>query len=316
MDSALTQPEGKVSDFLFPQSRCSPAARYLFAVLMCAAAFCLRLLLDPLLADHSPLLLFGLAVAASAIRGGLGPGLLATAVSGFLAMYYFPPLGAFLKLDPAYRATAVFQELVFLVVGLLLSWLSGSLLSLRWKAVDLARQRNEILESITDGFAALDYNRRLVYCNRTAAQWIGADPDRVLGQVVWDAVPDWKDSPVESGCREVAERNVAVRFEYQSRGSGRWFDMHLNPGKNGGLTVYFSDITERKATEAERNAALQSVRLLSGLLPICAACKKIRNRRGVWEQLETYISAHSEAEFSHGLCPDCARDYFAEIPEA
>lgn len=51
--------------------------------------------------------------------------------------------------------------------------------------------------------------------------------------------------------------------------------------------------------------ALSKVKMLSGLLPICASCKKIRDDTGYWEQIEAYVSAHSEAEFSHGLCPDC-----------
>lgn len=62
----------------------------------------------------------------------------------------------------------------------------------------------------------------------------------------------------------------------------------------------------------ELKAALTSVKTLSGLLPICAACKKIRDDKGSWNYLETYISRHSEATFSHGLCPDCARKFFPE----
>ena len=51
--------------------------------------------------------------------------------------------------------------------------------------------------------------------------------------------------------------------------------------------------------------ALARVRQLQGLLPICAYCKRIRNDENYWEQLETYVSAHSEASFSHGICPNC-----------
>ena len=55
----------------------------------------------------------------------------------------------------------------------------------------------------------------------------------------------------------------------------------------------------------ELQEALAKVKLLSGLVPICAWCKKIRNDEGYWEQIEKYISKHSEAEFSHGICPEC-----------
>src|SRR5262249_26203294 len=57
----------------------------------------------------------------------------------------------------------------------------------------------------------------------------------------------------------------------------------------------------------ELEAALAHVRTLRGLIPICAWCKKIRNDQGYWEQLELYITNHSEADFTHGMCPDCAR---------
>jgi hypothetical protein len=62
-------------------------------------------------------------------------------------------------------------------------------------------------------------------------------------------------------------------------------------------------------------AALDHVRTLSGLLPICAGCKKIRNDSGYWEQIEAYISTRTDAMFSHGLCPDCAKQFFPEVDE-
>ena len=54
------------------------------------------------------------------------------------------------------------------------------------------------------------------------------------------------------------------------------------------------------------------VRVLTGLLPICCICKKIRTRENAWEPLEQYIEEHSEAEFTHGLCPDCLREHYGE----
>ena len=60
---------------------------------------------------------------------------------------------------------------------------------------------------------------------------------------------------------------------------------------------------------SELEAALAKVKTLSGLLPICASCKKIRDDKGYWTQIESYIRVHSEADFSHGFCPDCARKW-------
>ena len=55
---------------------------------------------------------------------------------------------------------------------------------------------------------------------------------------------------------------------------------------------------------------------LSGLLPICASCKKIRDDMGYWSQVESYIQKHSEATFSHGMCPDCLRKWYPELNES
>jgi hypothetical protein len=55
---------------------------------------------------------------------------------------------------------------------------------------------------------------------------------------------------------------------------------------------------------------LESVKTLKGLLPICASCKKIRDDQGYWNQLEIYIREHSEADFSHGLCPECVKKFY------
>ena len=59
--------------------------------------------------------------------------------------------------------------------------------------------------------------------------------------------------------------------------------------------------------------ALSQVKLLSGFLPICSSCKRIRDDKGYWNQIESYIRDHSEAEFSHGICPECAKKLYPEI---
>ena len=70
---------------------------------------------------------------------------------------------------------------------------------------------------------------------------------------------------------------------------------------------------EKEALLGELRAALEKVKLLSGYLPICASCKKIRDDSGYWQQIESYIRDHSEVEFSHGICPECAHKLYPEI---
>jgi hypothetical protein len=81
-----------------------------------------------------------------------------------------------------------------------------------------------------------------------------------------------------------------------------------------------NEIGERIRAEREKEhlieelqEALAKVRTLSGLLPICASCKKIRDDKGYWNQIEVYIRDHSEAEFSHGICPDCMKELYPQF---
>lgn len=71
-------------------------------------------------------------------------------------------------------------------------------------------------------------------------------------------------------------------------------------------------IRRQKELIDELREALSKIRALSGMLPICSHCKKIRNDKGYWQRIEVYIREHSEAEFTHGLCPDCAKKLYPE----
>jgi len=70
---------------------------------------------------------------------------------------------------------------------------------------------------------------------------------------------------------------------------------------------------ERQGLMSELKRALDHVHQLQGMLPICMMCKKVRDDKGYWNQIEAYISKHSRLEFSHGLCPACAKAYYPEV---
>jgi preprotein translocase subunit YajC len=84
------------------------------------------------------------------------------------------------------------------------------------------------------------------------------------------------------------------------------------------LIVVFSLKMDRAAKERENiiqelQAALAEVTTLRGIIPICASCKKVRDDKGYWNQIETYIRDHSEANFSHGICPECAKKLYPDF---
>ncbi len=91
----------------------------------------------------------------------------------------------------------------------------------------------------------------------------------------------------------------------------------LTTNRNGILQRRgFAQLTELEKANRELQKALSEIKELSGLLPICSSCKKIRNDNGYWEQIEGYIRDHSKAEFSHSICPDCAKKLYPEFYKA
>lgn len=132
------------------------------------------------------------------------------------------------------------------------------------------------------------------------------------------------DCPMQkvlNGEREVICEPIKINAD----GSKQYFIATARPffydnGQVGGIVESFQDITDRKNAELERDilleelkSALSKVKLLSGFLPICASCKKIRDDKGYWNQIESYIRDHSEVEFSHSICPDCANKLYSEF---
>jgi hypothetical protein len=83
-----------------------------------------------------------------------------------------------------------------------------------------------------------------------------------------------------------------------------------------GLMRWFPKLIEHhELMKKDLQRATTETKFLSGLLPICASCKKIRNDAGYWTQIEAYIRDHSEAEFSHGICPECSKNLYPEFEQ-
>jgi DNA-binding response OmpR family regulator len=123
---------------------------------------------------------------------------------------------------------------------------------------------------------------------------------------------------------------VQVSSEYQAGGLDVGADGYLiKPISNKELVARVHSMVRIKRAEdalrekekeqqkliSELQEALAEIKTLKGFIPICATCKKIRDDEGYWNQLEAYISEHTDAVFSHGMCPECAEKYREEIKE-
>ncbi len=141
------------------------------------------------------------------------------------------------------------------------------------------------------------------------------------------AHPDDKARLEKHLAREFDEDH-ACHFDFRiitRDGKVRWVSHTCQPvysadGKYLGRRASNRNVTLRKTAELEKEKlivelqdALGKVKLLSGFLPICAACKKIRDDKGYWKQIEQYIRDHSEADFSHSICPECARRLYPDL---
>jgi len=181
---------------------------------------------------------------------------------------------------------------------------------------------------------------RLIYMNRMAYLMFGySREDFMRGIPVADLFATRAEyQRIVEITREYVEDSVQNRAPYQRTGRQDLYEVRMRR-KNGevfevegqssivldeeGIPVSvrtaLRDISRRKALEEEREqlitnlrSTLEAVETLEGLLTICANCKKIRDDDGVWQELEVYIEAHSEAEFSHGICPDCIEKYYSD----
>jgi hypothetical protein len=77
-------------------------------------------------------------------------------------------------------------------------------------------------------------------------------------------------------------------------------------------TARFADLVALRKANAELKKALDEVKTLTGLLPMCCFCKKVRTDEGYWQQVDAYITSHTTAKVSHGFCPECARKHYPE----
>ena len=206
----------------------------------------------------------------------------------------------------------------------------------RKAAEDSIAQSEKKLRTITsqvgEGIYVYTADARITFMNPEAERLLGWTVAELNAGDLHDIIHSQKadGSPLPRGeCSMHRVVESGVRYssmdEVFKRKDGSCFPVStttapiIENGKLVAVITTFRDISDRKRTEQEREQliselreSLAKVKTLSGLLPICASCKKIRDDKGYWTRIEAYVSQHSDAEFSHGLCPECADKIYKE----
>ena len=169
-----------------------------------------------------------------------------------------------------------------------------------------ALKENEVLARIPaespSPVLRLGRNGQVLYSNQA-----GGEVLRTLGWQVGDFISgEWMETLTNAFAR-------GMKREFEATFQERVYAFLVVPLPEAGYANFYGmDITARKTAETEREEligelqeALAKVKTLSGLVPICAWCKKIRDDRGFWNEVEVYVQSRSDATFSHGVCPDC-----------
>lgn len=200
----------------------------------------------------------------------------------------------------------------------------------RRRAEEALRESEEryrrLFETAQDGILLLNAESGAITdANPFLTKMLGYATEDLIGKRLWEvsAFKDWEAS--KSAFEELQQKGY-IRYENlpleakdgQSRQVEFVSNVYLVNGKKV-IQCNIRDITQRKWLEEDKQKllnklqeALAHIKELSGLLPICSYCKKIRNDKGYWQVLEGYIIEHSDATFTHGICTDCAKIYFPE----
>ena len=187
----------------------------------------------------------------------------------------------------------------------------------RYRFLDvLPIARDKLVEQMRDGILVLDAQNRIVDFNTAFPQLAAPQGPELIGQHVTTVWPSWAqlDSTLTEAQELYLPGNPPTFLHV------RLIPLLGNRQQVQGKLIILRDISPRKALEADREALIETlqttlaqVKTLRGLLPICANCKKIRDDDGYWQDVAVYVRNHTEAEFSHSICPDCLPQLYPTI---
>lgn len=182
-------------------------------------------------------------------------------------------------------------------------------------------------DSAPVGIYHLQSDGRILNVNTHAASMLGYTVEEMAGFYLWDIDPNAHPDTFDDGWQNFISAGVTFFEVTHIRKDGSRYTAEITSKlleyNDQKIVICFGqDITDRKKVEAEKEQmlkelqiALENVKTLSGLLPICSSCKKIRNDKGYWERIEAYFHEHTDVQLSHGICPDCMKKLYPEYAE-
>ena len=197
------------------------------------------------------------------------------------------------------------------------------------KMDDQIKLLSHAMMNIFDCVYITDMQDKIIFVNKSFCKTYGFVEKYAMGKTIALFQKSQDKTKLKKNVNPVIYKDFCYEFWHLNKKGkkipvtiSKSFITHEN-GKRIAKVNIARDISERKRFEEgikklvnELQEALANVKTLSGFLPICASCKKIRDDTGYWNQIEQYIKDHSEAEFSHGLCPECARELYPELYES
>ena len=178
-----------------------------------------------------------------------------------------------------------------------------------------------VLERMSEGLMEITREGRVIYTNSAALSLLNLPLEKLMGTYFENLFSSEDRQKIQEQYRKSHDTPQTGQNMGPFILNKKLVTLDFLPisGENPSNLIILTDVTEsleaKEALQAEHDRLLQAlseVKALSGLLPICASCKKIRDDKGYWNQIESYIRDHSEADFSHSICPDCAKKLYPE----
>jgi len=191
------------------------------------------------------------------------------------------------------------------------------------EAEEAARQTREryrsLVESTDDSIYVVGPETQYIFMNKIHRERLGIQGTEYVGHAYADYHGEEETEIFTKKLKTVFITGKSVNYQHRSLRNGKYYLRTLSPikdprGRTTAVTVVSKDINELKRAEVERDKiifelqdAMDQIKTLKGLIPICAWCKKIRDDSGYWQKLETYLKDHSDVDFTHGMCEECAK---------